>query len=172
MSAPVLAYVGLGSNLAGPRQQIERALAALARLVDSRLLQASSLYASAPMGPADQPDYLNAVAALETRLAPLVLLDALQAIEQRQGRVRGRRWGPRTIDLDLLLYGDQQIDLPRLRVPHPGMMQRAFVLAPLVEIGGNIDVPGQGRAADLLAACDDSSLRRLVSLPQTGRGSP
>ncbi len=159
---PVLAHVGLGSNLEGPRHQIERALGALARLADSRLLGSSSLYASAPMGPADQPDYLNAVAALETSLAPLDLLDALQAIEQIQGRLRGRRWGPRTIDLDLLLYGNRQIDLPRLQVPHPGIGQRSFVLAPLVEIAADIDIPGQGRACDLLAACNDPSLRRLA----------
>lgn len=167
MSVPVLAHVGLGSNLDDPRRQIEQALGALERLSDTRLLRSSSLYVSAPMGPADQPDYLNAVAALETSLAPLELLDALQAIEHRQGRVRGRHWGPRTIDLDLLLYGGQQIDLPRLQVPHPGMAQRAFVLAPLVEIAGDIDIPGQGRASALLAACNDPSLRQLAPSNQT-----
>lgn len=161
MSGATLAYVGLGSNLGRPRRQIETAFTALAELPGSRLVGCSSLYASAPMGPADQPDYLNAVAAIRTRLAPLALLDALQAIESRQGRVRDRRWGPRTLDLDLLLYGDQRIELPRLQVPHPGIGRRAFVLAPLVELAGEIQIPGQGSATTLLAACEDASLRQV-----------
>ncbi len=163
MSERVRAHVGLGSNLDDPRRQLETAFEALARLPHSRLAARSALYASAPMGPADQPDYLNAVAALDTELAPLALLDALQAIEHDQGRVRERRWGPRTLDLDLLLYGDQVIDLPRLKVPHPGIAERAFVLAPLVEIAGDIAIPGRGGARALLAACSDPSLRRLAS---------
>ncbi len=163
MSERVRAHVGLGSNLDDPRRQLETAFEALARLPHSRLAARSALYASAPMGPADQPDYLNAVAALDTELAPLALLDALQAIEHDQGRVRERRWGPRTLDLDLLLYGDQVIDLPRLKVPHPGIAERAFVLAPLVEIAGDIAIPGRGGARALLAACPDPSLRRLAS---------
>ncbi|RMG32607.1 MAG: 2-amino-4-hydroxy-6-hydroxymethyldihydropteridine diphosphokinase [Gammaproteobacteria bacterium] len=167
MIEAVPAYVGVGSNLGDPKQQMTRALQALQHLPDSRLLACSSLYRSAPMGPADQPDYLNAVAMIQTALAPLALLDALQAIEQRQGRVRERRWGPRTIDLDLLLYGDRQIDLPRLQVPHPGIGQRAFVLAPLLEVAGDICIPGQGSARELFAACNDSSLRRLEPSTQS-----
>ena len=108
-------YIGLGSNLAEPRQQLEAALAAIARLPGCRLTRVSSFYASDPLGPADQPRYVNAVAALECSLAPLALLDALQAIEQEQGRLRkAERWGPRTLDLDILLFGDLQLDEERL----------------------------------------------------------
>ena len=112
-------YIGLGSNLAEPQQQLRCALMALDALPDSRLVAVSSLYASDPLGPADQPRYNNAVAALDTSLAPLQLLDALQAIEQAQGRERkAERWGPRTLDLDILLFGQRLIDEPRLTVPH------------------------------------------------------
>ncbi len=161
MSAMTRVHVGLGSNLDDPRRQIEHAFTALSELPASRLVARSSLYRSAPMGPADQPDYLNAVAALDTALAPLKLLDALQAIEAAQRRVRERHWGPRTLDLDLLLYGEQVIDLPRLRVPHPGMHQRSFVLVPLREIAGDIEIPGQGRISTLLPGCAPPSVRRL-----------
>lgn len=135
MSAPRHhAWIGLGSNLDGPRQHVERALEELDTLPLTRRLAASRLYVSAPQGPADQPDYVNAVAHLTTRLSPLALLDQLQALEQRHGRVRGRRWGPRTLDLDLLLFDDRHLALPRLTLPHPHMMQRAFVLVPLAEL--------------------------------------
>lgn len=127
-------YIGLGSNLADPEAQLTLAAEALACLPDSRLSALSSLYHSAPMGPDDQPDYLNAVAMLDTRLSALALLDALLAIEQQQGRVRERHWGPRTLDLDLLLYGTERIDNPRLQVPHPGLRLRPFVLLPLSEL--------------------------------------
>ncbi|BAN69323.1 2-amino-4-hydroxy-6-hydroxymethyldihydropteridine diphosphokinase [endosymbiont of unidentified scaly snail isolate Monju] len=154
-------HVGLGSNLEDPRRQIERAFEALAALPETVLAARSSLYRSAPMGPADQPDYLNAVAALDTQLAPLPLLDALQEIERAQRRVRGRRWGPRTLDLDLLLYGDRQIDLPRLQVPHPGMHQRCFVLLPLLEVAGDIEIPERGRVSVLLPCCGPPAAFRL-----------
>jgi 2-amino-4-hydroxy-6-hydroxymethyldihydropteridine diphosphokinase len=125
----IRAYIGLGSNLDNPRQQIQRAIKALGRIPESRLTATSCLYRSKPMGPVDQPDYVNAVAMLDTCLEPLTLLDALQAIEQQQGRARnGERWGPRTLDLDLLLYGAEKIELPRLQVPHPGITQRSFEL--------------------------------------------
>lgn len=119
MTPTVDAYVGLGSNLDTPRQQVEQALAALDRLPLTRRVSASRLYISAPVGPQDQPDFVNAVAHLATRLSPLALLDQLQALEQRHRRVRQRRWGPRTLDLDLLLYGGRCIETPRLRVPIP-----------------------------------------------------
>ena len=134
-------YVGLGSNLDAPRTRIRRAVEAMAALSATRLLQLSPLYRSPPMGPPDQPDYLNAVAEVETGLAPLALLDVLQAIEQRQGRVRGERWGPRTLDLDILLYGDRRISFPRLQVPHPGLLQRPFVLVPLADIAPRMVMP-------------------------------
>lgn len=128
-------YIGLGSNLADPQQQLRGALQALAELPGSRLAAVSSLYASDPLGPADQPRYVNAVAALETDLEPLALLDALQRIELAQGRERkAERWGPRTLDLDILLFGERLIDQPRLQVPHYHMQARAFVLYPLAEI--------------------------------------
>ncbi len=143
---PVRAYIGLGSNLSSPLRQVRQAIAELAQLPGSRLVAVSSLYRSAPMGPAGQPDYINAVASIETQLAPLELLDQLQAVESRHGRKRGAvQWGPRTLDLDLLLYGDEQIDEPRLRVPHPGMRLRGFVLFPLAQVAPWLRLPdGQG----------------------------
>lgn len=135
-----LAYIGLGSNLASPIEQVREALNELAALPLSRLVAASSLYASRPVGPQDQPDFINAVAALETHLSPLALLDQLQALEQQHRRRRQQHWGPRTLDLDLLLYANDHIDMPRLRVPHPHMTARAFVITPLAEIAPSIHV--------------------------------
>ena len=129
------AYIGLGANLNNPKQQIEVAFKALANLPNTQLLLRSSLYQSAPMGPQDQDDYINAVAKIETSLTPIDLLDQLQSIEKTQGRVRkAERWGPRTLDLVLLLFGDQAIQCERLTIPHYGLRQRAFVLLPLQEI--------------------------------------
>ena len=156
----VTAYIGLGSNLQQPIDQIQRALQHLAKISQTRLLKVSPIYRSAPMGPADQPDYINVVAALATRLSPLALLDALQAIERQQGRVReGERWGPRTLDLDLLLYGDQQIHTDRLTVPHPGLGDRNFVLYPLYDItGDDLLIPGLDTLGHLLQACPRQGL--------------
>jgi 2-amino-4-hydroxy-6-hydroxymethyldihydropteridine diphosphokinase len=131
--APVCAYIGLGGNLGDARAAVLDALQALNQLPDSRIVAQSALYRSAPVE-AHGPDFINAVAALQTRLAPLDLLAQLQALEQAAGRERPYRNAPRTLDLDLLLYGDAQIDLPQLSVPHPRMFERAFVLAPLAEI--------------------------------------
>lgn len=161
MSAAALCYVGLGSNLLDPAGQIVRGIDALALLPGSTLLRASGMYLSAPLGPPDQPDYVNAVACLETTLQPLALLDALQALEQAQGRRRLRRWGPRTLDLDLLLYADRQIRHARLTVPHPQLQHRAFVLHPLSEIAPDLQIPGLGALADLLAECPPAGTRRL-----------
>src|SRR5690606_9392311 len=156
-------YIGLGSNLAAPLQQLRAALSAIAQLPHSRLQAQSSFYISDPLGPADQPRYVNAVAALDTELEPLQLLDALQRIELEQGRVRkAERWGPRTLDLDILLFGDRLLAEERLTVPHYHMHARAFVLYPLAEIA-----PADLRLADgrnlreLLAACPCSGLERL-----------
>ncbi len=149
----VVAYIGLGSNLDGPRAQLQRAFGELAELPHTQLLQHSMLYGSRPLGPADQPDYVNAVAAVRTALQPLQLLDALQAVEQAHHRVREQHWGPRTLDLDLLLYGEDVIDLDRLRVPHSEMHRRDFVLRPLLEIAPGIGIPGRDAAASLLADC-------------------
>ena len=152
MIPAVEAYVGLGSNLEAPRQQIERALEALGHLPLTGRVSASRLYVSTPVGPQDQPDFVNAVARLETRLSPLALLDQLQAMEQRHRRVRQQRWGPRTLDLDLLLYGDRRIETPRLRVPHPEMAARAFVLVPLAELAPGLRLPDGRRVAELSRA--------------------
>ncbi|HEX5514789.1 MAG TPA: 2-amino-4-hydroxy-6-hydroxymethyldihydropteridine diphosphokinase [Gammaproteobacteria bacterium] len=158
----VLAAVGIGSNLADPAAQVRTAIAALATMADTELLAASSLYRNPPMGPQDQPDFVNAAVLLRTRLEPLALLDRLQEIERRQGRVRDIRWGPRTIDLDLLLYGERVINEPRLTTPHPGLHERAFVLYPLAEIAPpGLMVPGRGRITELVAACSADGLVRL-----------
>ncbi len=144
-----VAYIGLGSNLDHPQQQVLTALAGLARLPDTVLVKASSLYRSAPLGPQDQPEFINAVAMLETTLSALTLLEALQQIELKQGRVRTVNWGPRTLDLDMLLYGNMSINTEKLTVPHPQMASRSFVLEPLLEIAPDIDIPGLGLAADM-----------------------
>ncbi|MGB8713591.1 MAG: 2-amino-4-hydroxy-6-hydroxymethyldihydropteridine diphosphokinase [Onishia taeanensis] len=158
------AYIGLGSNLDGPRDHVERALRELDGLKLTRLAAASSCYASRPVGPQDQPDFINAVAHIETRLSPLALLDQLQALEQRHARVRRRHWGPRTLDLDLLLYDDQCLDHPRLRLPHPEIARRAFVVVPLHELAPTLELPGLGSLAVLPAWQDADDLRAL--LPQ------
>lgn len=134
-------YIALGSNLANPQAQLISALQAMNQLRGSSLVSVSSFYQSKPLGPQDQPDYVNAVACLETSLAPLALLDELQRIEHEQGRVRLRRWGERTLDLDILLYADQIIQSERLTVPHYDMHQREFVIIPLAEIAPHLSLP-------------------------------
>lgn len=163
MSAAGEAWIGIGSNLDGPATHVRAALHALATIPGSEFIEASPLYGSAPMGPADQPDYVNAVAHLRTRLAPHELLDALQRLEAEAGRVReGERWGPRVLDLDLLLYGDQAMDDARLRVPHPGVSERIFVLRPLADLAPELVIPGHGTVAECLARLPDEGLWRLA----------
>jgi 2-amino-4-hydroxy-6-hydroxymethyldihydropteridine diphosphokinase len=134
-------YIALGSNLANPQEQLISALQSMNQLPGSRLVAVSSFYQSKPLGPQDQPDYVNAVACLETALAPLALLDELQRIEHEQGRVRLRRWGERTLDLDILLYSNHIIQSERLTVPHYDMHQREFVIIPLAEIAPYLSLP-------------------------------
>lgn len=135
-------YIGLGANLVEPVAQLQAAVTALGQLPETELVQVSRFYSSKPMGPQDQPDYVNAVAALDTRLTPLALLHALQQIELAHGRQRkAERWGPRTLDLDILLFGTQQIDHPELTVPHYGMQLREFVLYPLAELAPDLILP-------------------------------
>jgi 2-amino-4-hydroxy-6-hydroxymethyldihydropteridine diphosphokinase len=156
------AYIGLGSNLEHPETQLTNALQALAALPSTALVTCSSFYRSQPLGPQDQPFFLNAVALLETTLAPLDLLDKMLAIERRQGRIRdGRRWRARTLDLDLLLYGAQRLEQHRLVVPHPEIPRRNFVLCPLAEITHDLHIPGMGRVADLLAEVGMDGLEKL-----------
>jgi 2-amino-4-hydroxy-6-hydroxymethyldihydropteridine diphosphokinase len=154
------AFIGLGSNLDDPASQVLVAFDELARLPSSRLLTHSSLYRSAPMGRLDQPDFINAVAQIETGLSPHELLKALLEIEHRHGRVRECANGPRTLDLDLLIYDDLQCSGRCLTLPHPRMHQRAFVLQPLLEIAPDTRVPGHGAVADLLARCTGQRLER------------
>ena len=154
----VTSYIGLGSNLDHPKQQIVRALRELDGIELTRCTAYSSLYRSPPLGPQDQPDYINAVARVQTRLAPHALLQSLQAIEQRHGRIRKRHWGPRTLDLDILLYGEQRIDSPDLKVPHPGLQQRSFVLYPLQEIEPELQIPGLGKLSELVRSCPGDRL--------------
>ncbi|MFE8071363.1 2-amino-4-hydroxy-6-hydroxymethyldihydropteridine diphosphokinase [Marinobacteraceae bacterium S3BR75-40.1] len=152
-------YIGLGSNLDSPLLQVHAALEALAQLPDTTLADASPLYRSAPLGPAGQPDYINGAAALDTRLPPESLLDYLQQIELTQGRERGERWGPRTLDLDILLFGRQQIQTQRLTVPHPEIGNREFVLRPLHDLAPDLTLPDGRAIAELLAQCPDHRLR-------------
>ncbi|WP_030130362.1 2-amino-4-hydroxy-6-hydroxymethyldihydropteridine diphosphokinase [Pseudomonas sp. QTF5] len=154
-------YIGMGSNLADPMQQLRSAVEALAQLPQTELVGVSAFYQSDSLLPG-QPRYTNAVAALDSHLAPLDLLDALQAIENGQGRERLERWGPRTLDLDIVLFGDRLIDEPRLKVPHYHLQERAFVLYPLAELAPADLRLADGRSlAELLAACPFVGLERL-----------
>ena len=169
---PVRAYVGLGSNLESPRTQVERAFAALAGLPRTRLAGRSRLYRSDPLGPPGQPDYVNAVAALDTALEPLALLDALQSIEHAHGRVRTLRWGPRTLDLDLLLYGTRISRCARLTLPHPRLHERAFVLYPLADLAPGLVLPGLGALSELLRQCPYTGLEVLPEHVRPGGFAP
>ena len=162
----VVATIGLGANLNDPAEQVEYALGELDRLPATRLLARSRLCASEPVGYVDQPDFINAVAQVETELAPRALLAALLDIEHRHGRERSFRNAPRTLDLDLLLYGAAHFHEEGLALPHPRMHERAFVLHPLLEIAPDTVIPGRGRAADWLAGCAG---QHVVPLPLPAR---
>jgi 2-amino-4-hydroxy-6-hydroxymethyldihydropteridine diphosphokinase len=161
-------YIGLGSNLADPVGQISQAVDVISEFENSQLHVCSSLYKSKPMGPQDQPDYVNAVLCLHTTLPALELLSMLQEVEQQHGRERkNNRWGPRTLDLDILLYGQDIIDLPNLVVPHYGMKLREFVLYPLHEIVPDLRLPCGALIAELLAQCDINGLQKMAKPVQT-----
>ncbi len=157
-----IAFIGLGSNLGNPREQVLRAVRALGELPRTRLVSHSSLYRSAPLGYLDQPDFVNAVAKLDTELAPRALLDALLEVEHRNGRTRDFPNAPRTLDLDLLLYDNLRHHERGLTLPHPHMHLRAFVLVPLLEIAPDCAIPGVGAAADALRHCEDQQLERIA----------
>ena len=157
------AFVGVGANLGDAAAQVRAAIGALATLPGTRLVAASSLYRTAPLGYADQPDFINAAVLLETALAPRALLEALQAVEARSGRARSFQDAPRVLDLDLLLYGEEALHEPDLVVPHPRLHSRAFALAPLVEIDPDAVIPGRGPAKEWLARCADQRVERIPS---------
>ncbi|WP_237055198.1 2-amino-4-hydroxy-6-hydroxymethyldihydropteridine diphosphokinase [Microbulbifer sediminum] len=154
-------YIGLGSNLSDPQRQLNAALTAIDSISGTRLLRCSSFYCSAPVGPGEQPDYINAVAEIETVLPPHGLLDQLQAIEAGQGREREIRWGARTLDLDILLFGEKILDTERLHVPHPRMAERNFVLLPLAELAPALVLPTGESLAALLQRCPPNRLEKL-----------
>jgi 2-amino-4-hydroxy-6-hydroxymethyldihydropteridine diphosphokinase len=162
------AYVGIGSNLDEPAVQVRRALAALPTLPQTQLVLRSSLYGSRPLGPVLQPDFVNAVAALLTQLDAQQFLDGLCRLEAELGREPSQeRWGPRRIDLDLLIFGQQRIDSPGLTLPHPGIVQRNFVLYPLAEVAPDLVVPGCGRVAELASRVESAGIWRLTERPST-----
>ncbi|QLI82048.1 2-amino-4-hydroxy-6-hydroxymethyldihydropteridine diphosphokinase [Chitinibacter fontanus] len=156
-----IAYIALGANLGDPSAQLRDALRLIAELPRTQLLASSSFYASAPVGYADQPDFVNAVCAVNTELSAPDLLAALLALELQQGRERSFKNAPRTLDLDVVLYGDEIIELPQLQIPHPRMHQRAFVLLPLLEIAPDAQIPGRGAATQFIADVIDQELYRI-----------
>ena len=157
-----LSFVALGSNLDNPRRQVAAALEELAELPGTQCLASSAWYRSKAAGPGSQPDYINAVAALETSRSALQLLRLLQGIEDRHGRRRLQRWGARTLDLDILLYGSEAIDHPDLQAPHPRMHQRAFVLQPLFDLAPDLSLPCGATVAALLARCPRQGLHKVA----------
>ncbi|MBD2783442.1 2-amino-4-hydroxy-6-hydroxymethyldihydropteridine diphosphokinase [Xenorhabdus sp. DI] len=158
-----LVYIAIGSNLADPLQQVNNALAALKQIPDTTLVVQSSFYRTKPMGPQDQPDFLNLAVALDTQLSPEILLDHTQAIERAQGRVRkDERWGPRTLDLDIMLFGDHIINTERLTVPHYGLKQREFMLYPLAEIAPDLVFPDGETLAEQLKLVPENGLTLWV----------
>lgn len=156
-----IVYIALGSNLNMPIAQLQSALKAMDRLPQTKLLNVSSFYQSKPLGPQDQPDYVNAVACIETQLQPIELLDALQHIENEQGRVRLRRWGERTLDLDILLYDDLQLQSERLTIPHYDMKHREFVMIPLQEIASELILPCGDRVTNLAIQFAQHNMQKL-----------
>ena len=160
----IRAYVGIGSNLDNPVAQVLEAVEEMEMIPDTILVSRSSLYSGRPMGPEEQPDYVNAVVSLDTLLSADELHRALVSIEDLQGRSRdGEKWGPRIIDLDLLLYGNSTIETATLTVPHPGMHERDFVIVPLEEIAGNVKIPGRGFLYSLINKCKSHSLKKLIT---------
>jgi 2-amino-4-hydroxy-6-hydroxymethyldihydropteridine diphosphokinase len=159
----VPAYIGVGSNLGDSRGRVAAAFEALAALPRTRLVARSRLYRTKPFGPVQQGDFINAVAGLLTQLSAQELLQGIRGIEAAAGRVRAERWGPRTLDLDLLVHGTETIDTPELTVPHPGIAERGFVLAPLADIAPQLIVPGKGRVEVLLRALADDGIAEVIA---------
>jgi len=156
-----IAYIGLGSNMESPIRHITTAIKSLGEIPSTRIINASSLYKSKPIGPQNQDDYINAVVQIETELEPTELLNSLQAIENEHGRVRTKHWGSRTLDLDILMFGHEIIQNIRLTVPHPEIANRSFVLVPLAEINSTCAIPKKGLVSDLLLRVDKRGLEIL-----------
>lgn len=157
------AYISLGSNLDNPQQQVLTAITELGELINTEVTSVSHWYRSSPMGPQDQPDYINGVAEIHTGLSPQQLLSSLQKIEHVHNRQRLKHWGPRTLDLDILLYGSQVIDQHNLKVPHPGMTTRNFILMPLADIAPRLVLPNGTSLVTLLENCPPEGIVRLTS---------
>jgi 2-amino-4-hydroxy-6-hydroxymethyldihydropteridine diphosphokinase len=164
MNSFTTVFIGLGSNLNRPAEQIKAALSALAQLPYSQSLQCAPWYSSIAIGPGDQPNYINTVASLETTLTPEALLDELQFIEKQHGRQRNIRWGARTLDLDILLYGNDIVSTERLKIPHPEMALRGFVLRPLADLAPQLRLPKSIALSELLSRCDTSDLCQLTNI--------
>ena len=163
MRAWVPAYIGVGSNLGDSALRVQAAFEALGAIGDTRLVARSRLYRTRPFGPVPQGDFVNAVAGLLTQLSAPQLHAAMRAIETTAGRVRNERWGPRTLDLDLLVFGDQRVATDELIVPHPGIAERGFVLAPLADIAPTLQVPGMGRVDELLRRLPDDGIAEVLA---------
>jgi 2-amino-4-hydroxy-6-hydroxymethyldihydropteridine diphosphokinase len=163
MSMWIPAYVGVGSNLGDSAARVRAAFESLAALPSTQLVARSRLYRTRPFGPVQQGDFLNAVAGLLTQLSAQEMLTGIRDIEAKAGRVRAERWGPRTLDLDLLVFGDQRIDTPELTVPHPGIAERGFVLAPLADIAPTLHVPGVGQPDELLRKLPDAGIAEVIA---------
>ena len=172
MNGATRAFVGLGSNLDDPRLQLDRAVVALSQTCGIELQRVSSYYRTKPWGEIAQPDFLNAVAQIDTTLTAPMLLAQLVHIEAAAGRTREQRWGPRTLDLDLLLYGDMACDTTQLQLPHPRMQERAFVLAPLAELAPDLVLGQHGRVAELLAQLGSAGVQRESDPSQTPWRTP
>jgi len=156
-------YIGLGSNLQNPIQQVQLALQRLHALPQTQVIKCSSLYRTAPLGGLDQPDYINAVAQLMTDLSPLELLSNLQLLENLQGRIRQQRWGARILDLDIVLYGQHHIDQPRLTVPHVGLYERSFVLYPLYECSPELILPNGQALSELVSLLVQNEIQKIAA---------
>ena len=157
----MISYLGLGSNLETPIEQLRDARLAIAKISGIEEIAFSSLYRSPPMGSQNQPDYVNAVMAIKTNLSALELLASMQNVENEHGRIRQERWGARTLDIDILLFGDQIFNLPDLVVPHYVVAERAFVLYPLAEIAPDLIIPTHGHLSELVASCPLNGLERI-----------
>lgn len=158
------AWIGLGSNLENPKQQISDAFIELGELPATQVMQVSSLWQSKPLGPQDQPDFINAVAEISTELKPLALLAELQQIENAHQRKRERHWGPRTLDLDLLVYEQEMLTSVKLTLPHPGIAERAFVLCPLAELNENLEIPKLGSVKQLIQQLGKEACQEVLPL--------